>query len=216
MSGKAFKTLRGQRGFTLVEIIVMMAILTIGIVGTLAVANVAVQSSTRNEQQVVAANLAREGVELIRAIRDSNWAAAAEGSGISCWNYYAKSPAQAQAVPYTTSCTQVYTGNQFVAHPNVGNGMPYLEGHRVANTKDPVFRLCREASTGLYRPSAAPCSSGHTFFRRVAITVGKRLGTDAVDGKSKVSYRIRSFVTWPDNEGPDVMVESYITDWRKP
>lgn len=207
-----------ERGFTLVEVIVMMAVLTIGIVGTLAVANVAVQSGTRNEQRVVAANLAREGVELVRAIRDSNWAAAAEGSGASCWDYYAASPLQAQAVPYTTSCTQTYpeTDNQFVAWLNVGNGMPYLEGHPTTDTKDPVFHLCLDEADGLYRPSPTPCSSGRTYFRRVAVTVGKDLGTDVVDGKPKRSYRIRSFVTWQGNKGPDVTVESYITDWRKP
>ncbi len=209
-----------QQGFTLVEVIVMMSIVVIGVLATLSVANLAVRASDANEQRVAAVNLSREGVELVRAIRDSNWAAASEGSGASCWNHYARSPEQARAVPYTNSCsdpigTPTATAH-FVVYPNTGNGMPYMQRVPSANTMDPAYRLCRVGTPELYRPYASACPSGQTFFRRVSISVGKDLGTDADDGRRKFSYRIRSYVTWPDNDRPEVVVEEYITDWRKP
>lgn len=212
---KRFAPARDDAGFTLVEIIVMLAILTIGVLGTLAVATLAVNTSEDNERRTVATNLAREGVELVRAVRDSNWAAESEGSGADCWNYYAETPQQAQAVPYTNNCSQVFAAGNYAVYPNVGNGMPYMERHGTSNTKNAVFRLCRNGTTGLFQPSSASCGSGGTYFRRVAISVGKNLGTDVTDGKPKASYRIRSYVTWPDNDTPDIVVEEYVTDWRK-
>ncbi|MDP9212247.1 MAG: prepilin-type N-terminal cleavage/methylation domain-containing protein [bacterium] len=211
---------RNQQGFTLVEVIVMMSIVVIGVLATLSVANLAVRSSEANEQRVAAVNLAREGVELVRAIRDSNWAAASEESGTSCWNYFAQSLAQARAVPYTTACDSpmgVPTGTtHFAVYPNVGNGMPYMRPQTVGTTQNAVYRLCRDSATGLYQPHSTVCPSGQTFYRRISIRVGKDLGVDADDGQQKFSYRVQSFVNWAGHDGPDMLVEEYITDWRKP
>ncbi len=218
---------RDQRGFTLIEIVVMMAVVVIGVLATLSVANLAVRTSESNEQRVAAVNLAREGVELVRAIRDSNWAATAQESGSPCWDYYPISTAQRAAVPYTASCADqrwsapaFTTPQHFVVHPNVGNGMPHLAPQSAATTSNSVYRLCRNAGTGLYTPSALVCTgagavNADTFYRRVTITRGKSLGNDPVDSQPRYNIRVQSFVTWSGHDGPDMMVETYLTDWRK-
>lgn len=210
---------RDQRGFTLVEVIVMMAVLTIGVLATLAVANVAVRSSERNEQQAVGANLAREGVELVRAIRDSNWSAKTDGSGSGCWDYYPNQAITAGQVP-PGSCNPRFqslaAATSFVAYLNVGNGYPYLviPSGSPASTTDPAYRLCQDAR-GLYVPSASACASGRTYYRRVTIQRAKDLGIDDDDGLRKYSIRVTSYVSWQGRGDEDIKVEEYLTDWRK-
>lgn len=62
-----------ERGTTLIEALVAILILVFGIVPSLAVifTGNAFSSSVRNS--LVASNLAQEGMEVVRAIRDANW-----------------------------------------------------------------------------------------------------------------------------------------------
>lgn len=62
-----------QSGFTLIEAIVALAFMSIALIPII----YAVSSSMRSAQDIghnlIAANLAQEGIEVIRAIRDTNW-----------------------------------------------------------------------------------------------------------------------------------------------
>lgn len=67
-----------NRGFTLVEALVSLTVLTVGLVAGYAAAVSSAGLATSIRNNVVAANLAQEGVEVIRAIRDTNWFSGAE------------------------------------------------------------------------------------------------------------------------------------------
>lgn len=62
-----------KNGFTLVEMVITIGVFTVGIMGafTLALSNLNVVKDNFN--RVLASNLAREGLEIIRNTRDSNW-----------------------------------------------------------------------------------------------------------------------------------------------
>ena len=62
-----------SRGFTLLEVLVAIFILTIGIVGVFGLINQAVSLTSATHNQLVASYLAQEGVEIVRNIRDSNF-----------------------------------------------------------------------------------------------------------------------------------------------
>lgn len=64
------KNLLGQG---LMEVIVAIAIITTGIAGTITLTYSNLRSNETSFNQIVAANLAREGIEVIRNIRDENW-----------------------------------------------------------------------------------------------------------------------------------------------
>lgn len=68
-----FKTFKGDKGFTIIEIIVAIFVLTVGIIA----AYIAVQSPLHYanvyKDQLFASYLAQEGVELVRNIRDTDW-----------------------------------------------------------------------------------------------------------------------------------------------
>lgn len=60
-------------GFTFLEVIIALAILTSGILGVVSLILVTTRSLTFTKDQTIAAHLAQEGVEIVRSIRDTNW-----------------------------------------------------------------------------------------------------------------------------------------------
>ena len=62
-----------QRGFTLLEVLVALSFLTIISLSTIQLITRARQAADLARQDFVAVNLAREGLELVRATRDTNW-----------------------------------------------------------------------------------------------------------------------------------------------
>ncbi len=60
-------------GFTLLEGIVAIGVISVGLAGALSLALSNLSSAQGNERRIVAANLAREGIEFVRNQRDSNW-----------------------------------------------------------------------------------------------------------------------------------------------
>lgn len=64
---------RGMRGFTLIETLVAIAILTTAIVGPFVAIQSAMNASYVARDQLVATMLAQEGVEYVRSVRDANF-----------------------------------------------------------------------------------------------------------------------------------------------
>jgi prepilin-type N-terminal cleavage/methylation domain-containing protein len=62
-----------HNGFTLLEIIVSLFIVTIGMGGVFIIIERSFIIMSISESRLVAANLAQEGIEVVRNIRDTNW-----------------------------------------------------------------------------------------------------------------------------------------------
>ena len=62
-----------EAGFTLIEALVYLVLLTTALVPAFILATDAVKLSTGIRNTLTAANLAQEGVEVVRAMRDANW-----------------------------------------------------------------------------------------------------------------------------------------------
>lgn len=62
-----------NKGFTFIEIIVAISVMTVGILGIYALVPEAVSIIADNTDRFTAAQLAREAIEVVRNIRDSNW-----------------------------------------------------------------------------------------------------------------------------------------------
>jgi len=67
------KCLKNQSGFTIVESLVSILILTLALVPVLSVVVSATDISNNIRNNFIAANLAQEGIEVVRSIRDRNW-----------------------------------------------------------------------------------------------------------------------------------------------
>lgn len=62
-----------SNGFTIIEVMAAVAVLSIGLIGGLTVITGNLRSITTSDNRVIAAGLAAEGIELVRNVRDTNW-----------------------------------------------------------------------------------------------------------------------------------------------
>ncbi|MFZ5559657.1 MAG: type IV pilus modification PilV family protein [Patescibacteria group bacterium] len=62
-----------KRGFTLIEVIVAIAVIVTALVGLIGLISFSISGLTPAKSRVIAVNLAQEGIEIVRNIRDSNW-----------------------------------------------------------------------------------------------------------------------------------------------
>lgn len=68
-----FKRLKVKAGFSLIEVLAVLFIVSLTLLGvvSLIIQNIQVQSI--NKSNLIASSLAQEGIELIRHVRDDNW-----------------------------------------------------------------------------------------------------------------------------------------------
>lgn len=66
------KNKKSKTGFTLIEVIVAIAILLIAIMGPITVASRSIALAKESKNKIIAFYLAQEGIEYIRKIRDDN------------------------------------------------------------------------------------------------------------------------------------------------
>lgn len=62
-----------HRGFTLVEAMVALVLITVAMGPVFILATSAINTASRVEHNLIASNLAQEGIETLRNIRDTNW-----------------------------------------------------------------------------------------------------------------------------------------------
>ncbi|MEO5927908.1 MAG: type II secretion system protein [Patescibacteria group bacterium] len=67
--------MRRLSGQTLIELLITVSVVTTGLFAAAALVFSNLQLSDRDADEVVAVNLAREGIELAKELRDSNWLA---------------------------------------------------------------------------------------------------------------------------------------------
>jgi len=85
----------GQRGFTLIEVIISIVILTVGLVGLLSVFGVALAATQVSQQDMIAKQLANETVESIATARDSGQIPWASVQNVSNGGIFVNAPLQA-------------------------------------------------------------------------------------------------------------------------
>lgn len=112
-----------QSGQTLIETIVAIAVLTTALTAGLALTIYVLSHSDRSAEQVVAVNIAREAVDVVRNMRDTNWLESdAVGGGYDL-----------------TSCT--IGSNQFNCFPQAWDGVPAAGYHNYILTDNANYRL---------------------------------------------------------------------------
>lgn len=67
------RDMKKQTGFSILEIVVAIFIITMGMVGVLSLITQNIQVQYINKNNLIASQLAQEGLELVRNKRDKNW-----------------------------------------------------------------------------------------------------------------------------------------------
>lgn len=74
------KNLQSEKGISIIEILVVIAIISIALVSLLGVASFSLKISAQMKENTQAVNLAQEAIEALRSIRDSNWTKLTNGN----------------------------------------------------------------------------------------------------------------------------------------
>ncbi len=126
MSGQKF-----SRGQSLIETLVAITVMVIGVFGAVYLGVFTIRAAQTSQLDVVAENLAREGIESVRWIRDFNWR---------------------QAIDWDTGladgqCYRLEIGNDGAPE----NGYPTLTKIDCPGTSgSPDYRLCLDTNLGQY------------------------------------------------------------------
>jgi len=72
MSNKISEEIK-KKGFSILEVVISVAILSIGLVAAVGLIAGSIRDSIDSRDNIIAANLAQEGVELVRNVRDNGW-----------------------------------------------------------------------------------------------------------------------------------------------
>lgn len=68
-----FKNLKKRMGFSILEVIIAILIISIGMIGVLSLITQNIQAQYIGKNDLIASQLAQEGLELVRNARDTNW-----------------------------------------------------------------------------------------------------------------------------------------------
>jgi type II secretory pathway pseudopilin PulG len=80
-----FKKIKSRRGETIIEVFVAVIVLVVGVLAATRLFALATITNQLSKERVIATSLAREGIEAVRVIRDTNWLRFA-GDRRLCWN----------------------------------------------------------------------------------------------------------------------------------
>ncbi|MBI4053804.1 MAG: hypothetical protein HY397_00565 [Candidatus Doudnabacteria bacterium] len=200
---------RGERGLTLIETIIALGLLTTGILGGLSLAIASIGASEDTLLRIVATNLAREGIEVIRMTRDNNWH---NGTLVNCDADFGTSnnqlcirtwdnniPGSATGVNYRADFNPVSNAWSVTNNPTGSQTRIFLRSDGVYSHSGPgTWRYSRQIT--ITRDTAAPFSATNPRLY-VLSTVwwsGKRC--PATDNPLATTCKLS--------------VEEYLTNWR--
>lgn len=177
-----------MKGFTLLEVIIAVSILGSGIIASVALMNRTIGLGAVVRDQLVGANLAQEGVEIVHNIRHTNWITQSTAptlwdagltDGNSCVNFNSKTFSDAG---FTAGACDTSAQRQL-----------YFAGNRYAH-------------------SIIPSGTITPFFRHIEISHGTdQNGTPLDPLDDKFFVLVKSIVSW--NTG-SISAEERLYDWK--
>lgn len=81
------KNVTGTKGAILLDVIVSLFIFTLGLTGSLSLIVSAINANLTSQNRLIAVNLAQEGLESFRSMRDTNWLTYSSDLR-ECWNFW--------------------------------------------------------------------------------------------------------------------------------
>lgn len=191
-------------GLTLIEVVVALGVVTTGVLAGLTLTTYNLNTSVASASRLVAANLAREGIEVIRQKRDSNWLAGQP------WNQ-----GIVEAGKYRLTVYFDEAGNQWST---------VSQAVDLANCDD--CRIYLDPATGVYSHNNAGAlpTSYKRWLGLKEICWQAQNSSEAILAAGQqcagvnqplVGYEVESLVTWREN-GRDhsLSVVDRLYDWR--
>ncbi len=217
---KSRAVVKSQKGQTLIETMVAIFILVIGLGSAIALANYSYQAQDSSSKQVLAAALARQAVEAVTNMRDTNWL---NDTLVDCSSDYGQPAGSGAQFCYKNWLFAVYalgsgsagsTGINYALNYNNSNNTFSL-GANPAN-----FNLYYNSATGSYTTNGADLP---TVYSRLVNLVQDQ---SAPFSSAEPRLIITVTVWWYDHLCPKasdpsalppsckVTLVNYLTNWR--
>lgn len=174
-------------GFSLIEVIISGAIVATTVGALFAVASMSVRLTTLSQERLIASQLAREGLEIARQIRDNNFISdVCDPNGttlVVCKDWYDGLTTATEVLPAIKATSETTeTGFRFDTAPASS-----------AKCSDYFLRDTTTANGGITQSAATAGGLNQQLFCR-------RISVEVVDGFTKNdALRIRSQVAWTGN-----------------
>lgn len=194
---------RYESGQSLVEMIVAIAIILTGLIGALALAISNLSGSTEAGTRVIATNLAREGIDVVRNIRDTNWLSNLD------WDNGLHSGAD----DYTAIA---------VFNPATGAWQLKFEPSAIGDAEAKLY-LDLEDSDLYLQDTSSPGGIETSYARLltldpICLTAAKVeiiTGSACGGGEQKIGVRVKSEVDWTESgRSHSVVLEDKLYNWR--
>jgi Tfp pilus assembly protein PilV len=196
-----------QNGQSLLELLVALLILVVALTATITLIVNSINAGKESRNRLIATSLAREGVEIVRNIRDSNWIDPAAPN----WDAGLTNGTTATATPIigiVGSPTTITFDNGANAQVKEYNNA-YVQGVGALGVSVQFYRvmyinsICQDSSNPP-QESIVPQSSNDSCSVRFGGTY------------SKVGIRVISEVHWPaPNSSKKIVVEDRLYNWQE-
>lgn len=208
--------IRGQLGQSLIETIIGIFVLTTGLISGLGLAIYAFGASANIVEQITATGLAREGIEAVRAMRDSNWLA---GTLSDCEN---SQKCYADWLTRTYDMAGSTGGDSYLVSFFPTGSSPRWTISKAVGSAPNLYRLSIASSGDVYTHQTG--SNLTQYFRKVTII---RSQESAPYTPTSPLLLVRSVVWWHGKNCPPIMnynnpsdtnckivTEEYLTNWK--
>jgi type II secretory pathway pseudopilin PulG len=230
---------KNQHGQTLIETVVAVFILVMGISAALGLANYSLNATTDIRKQIIAMGLAREGIEAVKNMRDSNWLQAPIST--TCWNF-TSSDATGTCYPYWLDPGQAGADGYGLDPGAYQNIYPYVIYYDVNSPETAFWYLTYRAANnnyGLNYDSSANPSRGiysaytptsaanatSDYARKITLQLDHSVAPFNQDATTGPRLKVTSYVWWkgkscpisedvPANSKCVIKLETYLTNWK--
>lgn len=196
-----FKNLKSEKGQSLVEMTIAIAIILTGLMGALALTVSNLSGVGEAGTRVVASNLAKEGIDVVRNIRDTNWLEN------NVWDNWLSS------------------GGDFTA---IAIFKPAANEWRLDFSPSSIFdaaaKLYRDENNLYLQDTVPPVGTATLYSRLITldpICLNTATKIETINGnpcggeEEKIGVRVRSEVTWTESgRSHSLVLEDRLYNWR--
>ncbi len=216
MKNQSYRHYR-ESGQTLIETIVAIFVLTVGLLGGLGLAVYAFGASSDIVERITATSLAREGIEVVRRMRDSNWlddSLVDCGGGQPCYPDWLDEEYDIEADTYRVEFDPTATDD---------DPAKWELDEAPGSPSSTYYRLYLRPSSGFTHSNAGGAQLTN-FFRKVVII---EQDTSAPYSAASPLILVRSTVWWhgracptitdltsPSQTTCKIITEEYLTNWK--
>ncbi|MDD3646123.1 MAG: hypothetical protein PHH06_01815 [Candidatus Gracilibacteria bacterium] len=202
-----------NRAFSIIEIIIGIFIFSLGISAIYMVISSSLNMNIYNQNQIIAGNLAREGIELVRNIRDSNY--------ITYHKWNQKGP----YLDYTNTDNFFSTGSYYIVENDYSEYSQFPIkvtdittgfGEGVENLTGSMenYRLCLDSEKRYTYDCSTSGNKKTQFYRYIKfdeVKYNSGTNTELISD----AYKVNAKVIWYMKGYHEIQIDTILADWKR-